>query len=90
MVDRFVQQCIAQVLQEIWEYTFSVYSYGYRPGRSQAQAVEQFRKYVEEGYTYVVSLDLSKFFDRVNHDRLMSRLAHRIEDKRVLLRVQHG
>ena len=84
VVDRFVQQCIAQVLQEIWEYTFSVYSYGYRPGRSQAQAVEQFRKYVEEGYTYVVSLDLSKFFDRVNHDRLMSRLAHRIEDKRVL------
>jgi len=84
VLDRFVQQCIAQVLQEIWEYTFSVYSYGYRPGRSQAQAVEQFRKYVEEGYTYVVSLDLSKFFDRVNHDRLMSRLAQRIEDKRVL------
>jgi RNA-directed DNA polymerase len=71
VLDRFVQQCIAQVLQEIWEYTFSAYSYGYRPGRSQAQAVEQFRRYVEEGNTYVVSLDLSKFFDRVNHDRLM-------------------
>ena len=84
VMDRFVQQCGAQVLQAIWEHTFSEYSYGYRPGRSQAQAVEQFRKYVEEGYTYVVSLDLSKFFDRVNHDRLMSRLAQRIEDKRVL------
>lgn len=84
VLDRFVQQCIAQVLQEIWEYTFSVYSYGYRPGRSQAQAVEQFRKHVEDGYTHVVSLDLSKFFDRVNHDRLMSRLAQRVEDKRVL------
>jgi len=84
VLDRFVQQCIAQVLQEIWEHTFSVYSYGYRPGRSQAQAVEQFRKHVEEGFAYVVSLDLSKFFDRVNHDRLMSRLAQRIKDKRVL------
>jgi len=84
VVDRFVQQCIAQVLQAIWEHTFSAYSYGYRPGRSQSQAVEQFRRHVEDGYTYVVSLDLSKFFDRVNHDRLMGRLARRIEDKRVL------
>ena len=84
VLDRFVQQCIAQVLLATWDYTFSAYSFGYRPGRSQAQAVEQFRKHVEEGYTYVVSLDLSKFFDRVNHDRLMSRLAHRIKDKRVL------
>ena len=55
VLDRFVQQCIAQVLQEIWEHTFSAYSYGYRPGRSQAQAVEQFRKCVEEGHTYVIS-----------------------------------
>lgn len=84
VLDRFVQQCIAQVLLMIWEHTFSAYSYGYRPGRSQSQAVEQFRKHVEEGYTYVVSLDLSEFFDRVNHDRLMSRLAQRVEDKRVL------
>ena len=84
VLDRFVQQCIAQVLLATWDYTFSAYSFGYRPGRSPTQAVEQFRKYVEEGYTYVVSLDLSKFFDRVNHDRLMSRLAHRIKDKRVL------
>jgi len=84
VLDRLVQQCIAQVLLATWDYTFSEYSYGYRPGRSQAQAVEQFRKHVEDGYTYVVSLDLSKFFDRVNHDRLMSRLAQRIDDKRVL------
>lgn len=84
VLDRFVQQCIAQVLLATWDYTFSAYSFGYRPGRSQAQAVEQFRKHVEDGYTYVVSLDLSKFFDRVNHDRLMSRLAQRIDDKRVL------
>jgi RNA-directed DNA polymerase len=84
VLDRFVQQCIAQVLLALWEPTFSDSSYGYRPGRSQAQAVEQFRKHVQEGYTYVVCIDLSKFFDRVNHDRLMSRLARRIEDKRVL------
>lgn len=84
VLDRFVQQCIAQVLLATWDYTFSEGSYGYRPGRSQAQAVEQFRKHVEDGYTYVVSIDLSKFFDRVNHDRLMSRLAQRIDDKRVL------
>lgn len=81
---RFVQQCIAQVLQELWDHTFSEYSYGYRTGRSQAQAVEQFRKHIAAGYTYVILLDLSKFFDRVNHDRLMSRLAERIKDKRVL------
>jgi RNA-directed DNA polymerase len=84
VLDRFVEQCIAQVLSAIWDHTFSEYSFGYRPERSQAQAVEQFRQHVEEGYTYVVCIDLSKFFDRVNHDRLMSRLAQRIEDKRVL------
>lgn len=84
VLDRFVQQAVTQILQAIWDHTFSDSSFGYRPGRSQAQAVEQFRKYVEEGYTYVVNIDLSKFFDRVNHDRLMSRLAQRVEDKRVL------
>jgi RNA-directed DNA polymerase len=84
VLDRFVEQCIAQVLFAIWDHTFSESSHGYRTGHSQAQAVEQFRRHVEEGYTYVVCIDLSKFFDRVNHDRLMSRLAQRIEDKRVL------
>ncbi len=84
VMDRFVQQAIVQVLTEIYDHTFSDSSFGYRPGRSQAQAVERFRKHVEDGYTYVVSLDLSKFFDRVNHHRLMSRLETRIKDKRVI------
>lgn len=84
VLDRFVQQAIAQVLQEIWDHTFSEYSYGFRPQRSQLMAIQQAKCYVEEGYTHVVDIDLSKFFDRVNHDRLMSRLAQRIEDKRVL------
>ena len=82
--DRFVQQAMTQVLNALYDHTFSDSSFGYRPGRSQAQAVEQAREYVERGATHVVSIDLSKFFDRVNHDRLMSRLAKRIKDKRVL------
>jgi len=84
VMDRFMQQAIVQVLVAIYDHTFSDSSFGYRPGRSQAQAVEQFRQYVEDGYTYAVSLDLSKFFDRVNHHRLMSRLEMRIKDRRVL------
>ena len=82
--DRFVQQATTQVLTHLYDHTFSDSSYGYRPGRSQAQAVERARGYVQRGANYVVSIDLSKFFDRVNHDRLMSRLATRIKDKRVL------
>ena len=84
VLDRLTQQATAQVLSAIWDHTFSEYSYGFRPGRSQHMAVRQARRYVEEGYTYVVDIDLSKFFDRVNHDRLMQRLATRIKDKRVL------
>jgi RNA-directed DNA polymerase len=84
VLDRLIQQAVAQVLQELWDYTFSEYSYGFRPGRSQQMAIERARCYVEEGYTHVVDIDLAKFFDRVNHDRLMSRLAQRIADKRVL------
>lgn len=84
VMDRFMQQAIVQILVEVYDHTFSDSSYGYRPGRSQAQAVERFRQHVEDGYTYAVSLDLSKFFDRVNHHRLMSRLEKRIKDKRVL------
>jgi RNA-directed DNA polymerase len=83
-VDRLLQQMIAQILTLLWDPTFSTYSFGFRPGRSQHMAVEQTRRYVEAGYTYVVSIDLAKFFDRVNHDRLMSTLAKRIRDKRVL------
>ena len=84
VLDRLIQQAVAQVLQELWEHTFSEFSYGFRPGRSQQMAIQQARCYVEEGYTHVVDIDLAKFFDRVNHDRLMSRLAQRITDKRVL------
>jgi RNA-directed DNA polymerase len=84
VLDRFIQQAIAQILLAIWEPTFSEYSYGFRPERSQHMAIRQARCYVEEGYTHVVDIDLAKFFDRVNHDRLMSRLAQRIADKRVL------
>jgi len=84
VLDRLIQQAVAQVLTLLWDHTFSEYSYGFRPGRSAHMAIEQARKYVEDGYTYVVDIDLSKFFDRVNHDRLMARLAARIKDKRVL------
>ncbi len=84
VMDRFVQQATVQPLVAIYVHTFSDSSFGYRPGRSQAQAVERYRQHVEDGYTYVVSIDLSKFFDRVNHHRLMSRLEHRIKDRRVL------
>jgi len=82
--DRFVQQAMTLVLNAIYDHTFSDNSFGYRPGRSQAHAAERAREYVQRGAEYVVSIDLSKFFDRVNHDRLMSRLAKRIKDKRVL------
>ncbi len=82
--DRFVMQATTQVLTHLYDHTFSDSSFGYRPGRSQAQAAERARWYVQHGANYVVSIDLSKFFDRVNHDRLMSRLATRIKDKRVL------
>jgi len=84
VLDRLIQQAVSQVLTLLWDHTFSEYSYGFRPGRSAQMAIEQARQYVEAGYTYVVDIDLSKFFDRVNHDRLMSRLAMRIQDKRVL------
>ncbi len=84
VLDRVVQQAVAQIMTLIWDHTFSMYSYGFRPERSQHEAIRQYREYVRAGYRYVVDLDISKFFDRVNHDRLMSRLATRIKDKRVL------
>jgi RNA-directed DNA polymerase len=84
VVDRLIQQAVLQVLQERWDPTFSEHSYGFRPGRSAHQAVAQAQQYVAEGYNVVVDLDLEKFFDRVNHDILMSRVAVRISDKRVL------
>jgi len=84
VVDRFIQQAVLQVLQERWDPTFSEYSYGFRPGRSAHQAVEKAQEYIQQGYDWVVDLDLEKFFDRVNHDVLMSRVARRISDKRML------
>jgi RNA-directed DNA polymerase len=84
VVDRIVQQAILQVLEPIFEPSFSPHSYGFRPGRSAHDAVKQARNYVEEGKEFVVDMDLEKFFDRVNHDILMSRLARRITDKRLL------
>jgi RNA-directed DNA polymerase len=83
-LDRLIQQMVLQVLQRSWDATFSEHSYGFRPGRSAHQAVAQAQRYIADGYSWVVDLDLEKFFDRVNHDRLMARLASRIRDKRVL------
>ncbi len=84
VVDRLVQQAILQVLQPILDPTFSGSSFGFRPGRSAHDALAQAGKYVAEGHGVVVDLDLEKFFDRVNHDTLMARLARRIGDKRLL------
>jgi RNA-directed DNA polymerase len=84
VVDRLIQQALLQVLQKRWDPTFSEHSYGFRPGRSAHQAVAQAQRYIAEGYNYVVDIDLEKFFDRVNHDRLMARVAERVSDKRVL------
>ena len=67
VVDRMLQQMIAQVLMLLWDHTFSTFSYGFRPGRSQHMAVEQARRYVQAGYTYVVSIDLAKFLDRASY-----------------------
>ena len=84
VVDRLIQQALLQVLQGQWDPTFSEHSYGFRPGRSAHQAVAQAQCYIAEGYSYVVDIDLERFFDRVNHDSLMARVAARVSDKRVL------
>lgn len=84
VLDRFIQQSIQQVLQRKWDGCFSDHSYGFRPGRSAHQAVAKAQSYIMEGHAYVVDIDLEQFFDRVNHDKLMGRLAKSIPDKRVL------
>src|SRR5262244_2325902 len=84
VLDRFVQQAVLQVLQKRWDPTFSEHSHGFRPGRSAKQAVHEAQQYIAEGYCWVVDLDLEKFFDRVNHDRLMAAVAKRVADKRML------
>jgi RNA-directed DNA polymerase len=84
VLDRFVQQAVQQVLQKQWDPTFSEHSYGFRPGRSTQQAVAQAQRYIAEGHGWCVDFDLEKFFDRVNHDKLMGAIAKRVEDKRLL------
>ena len=84
VLDRFVQQAVLQVLQKRWDPTFSEHSHGFRPGRSARQAVHEAQQYIAKGYGWVVDLDLEKFFDRVNHDRLMAAVAERVADKRML------
>jgi RNA-directed DNA polymerase len=84
VLDRMIQQAVMQVLQRKWDGTFSEYSYGFRPGRSAQQAVEAAQQYIAAGYRWVVDLDLEKFFDRVNHDKLMAKIAERVSDKRLL------
>lgn len=84
VLDRFIQQAVLQVLQQRWDPTFSPHSYGFRPGRSAHQAVAAAQGFIAAGYRYVVDLDLEKFFDRVNHDILMGRIANRIHDPRLL------
>jgi RNA-directed DNA polymerase len=81
---RFIQQAVMQVLQRQWDPTFSDHSYGFRPGRSAHQAVAQAQRHIAEGRGWCVDLDLEKFFDRVNHDKLMGQIAKRVGDKRLL------
>ena len=84
VLDRLIQQALLQVLQPEFEPEFSEHSYGFRPGRNAWQAVQRAQGYIKEGRRWVVDLDLEKFFDRVNHDILMSRIARKVKDERVL------
>ena len=84
VLDRFIQQAVMQVLQSKWDPAFSEHSHGFRPGRSAHQAVAKAQQYMAEGNRWVVDLDLEKFFDRVNHDKLMAAMARRVTDKRML------
>lgn len=84
VLDRFVQQALMQVLQEEWDDGFSPSSYGFRPNRSAHQAVAKAQEHIRQGYSFVVDIDLEKFFDRVNHDVLMAKVAVRIRDQRIV------
>ena len=88
VIDRLIQQAIAQVLTPVFDPYFSEHSYGFRPQRSAGQAVLSARRYMTEGRRWVVDIDLEKFFDRINHDILMSRVARRIDDKKLLLLIR--
>lgn len=84
VIDRFLQQAIAQVLNESYDSSFSPHSYGFRPNKRGHDAVRKARTFIQQGYRWVVDIDLEKFFDKVNHDRLMRTLSQRITDSRVL------
>src|SRR2546430_1916899 len=84
VLDRFIQQAVMQVLQRRWDPTFSEHSHGFRPKRSAHQAVAKAQQYIAAGHRWVVDLDLEKFFDRVNHDKLMAAISRRVTDKRML------
>ena len=88
VLDRFIQQILLQVLQEDWDPSFSDASFGFRPGRSAHQAIAKAQDYVKAGYTWVVDMDLEKFFDRVDHDVLMSEVRKRISDRRILTLIR--
>ncbi len=87
VTDRVIQQAIAQVLTPLFDPTFSDSSYGFRPNRSAHDAARKVREHIKQGYKYAVDIDLSKFFDRVNHDLLMQRLRRRIKDKPLLILI---
>lgn len=88
VLDRFIQQALLQVLSPLFDPTFSDASYGFRPGRSTHQAVQRARDHIARGHRWVVDVDLEKFFDRVNHDVLMARVARRVKDRRVLVLIR--
>ena len=88
VTDRIIQQAIYQVIMPVFDLTFSEQSFGFRPGRSAHQAVLQAQRYIQEGYAWVVDIDLEKFFDRVNHDMLMARVARQVKDKKILLLIR--
>jgi len=88
VLDRLIQQAINQILSPIFELIFSENSYGFRPGRSAHDAVQQAKKYQIEGRIWVVDMDLAKFFDEVNHDILISKIAKEVKDKKVLLLIR--
>jgi len=84
VVDRMIQQALAQVLQPVFEPTFSNNSYGFRPGRNAHMAIRQAKKYYEEGYCHVVDIDLEKYFDTVNHDILINKIREKVSDERII------
>ena len=84
VIDRLIQQALLQILTDIFDPGFSPFSLGFRPNRKAHDAVRKAKQYIEERYQWVVDLDLEKFFDRINHDLLMARVAHKVKDKRIL------